>query len=522
MQKQDLLSKISRKDYNNILETILEKKQFTLNTKNLLLGMLYKIETSYHDYQKVKRQTKPKSEFIEEILETIEKKCEEIELVEPRSEKGQWLNKIKEEAIVYEKKIIAYPTERALLTGICKIKNKEYSIHSKYKLIKQPLELILKRGEILNQKEVIYNFDGWSWNIELQDQKEIIYNLLYQNLLLFLGNDFLEKWQKDKTLGIDYIEKAKKKLYQICEEEVADGIVRQLKKVLLIILIQEYPKQVLEWLKEKREIHHQLSYMENKTKFLEDISNKKKQLTNQIKEIDNILIHEDILVKEYKTRNEKLPLEKKIFSMRCLKDILKQEKIEILEQIKEHNKMLEPKNYIERKKELMARSDELEILNIKHLKQQDLIENIIYLQKEYIKALNQKAEKLEEKRDILDMLYMVRYYQYNKITKNSYIYEIDTLKETIQALQAAIIVKAVNVNILTKFNNSMIQNIEITQQILNTKIIDLEEIQLLFKVIENRIHMEIYDGEILDKTITFGKNIKVVDLKPNKKVKLFN
>ena len=42
--KENLLDKIVKKDYNNELETILEEKEFEENAKSILLSILYKIE----------------------------------------------------------------------------------------------------------------------------------------------------------------------------------------------------------------------------------------------------------------------------------------------------------------------------------------------------------------------------------------------------------------------------------------------------------------------------------------------
>ena len=49
MTKKEFFSKL--KNYNNELEQVLEKKEFSSDIKNLLLGMFYKIEVSYKDYQ---------------------------------------------------------------------------------------------------------------------------------------------------------------------------------------------------------------------------------------------------------------------------------------------------------------------------------------------------------------------------------------------------------------------------------------------------------------------------------------
>ena len=73
MKKEDFLSKLNIKDYNNQLEDILEKKSFSEGAKNILLNILYKIETAYEDYNKVKIDTITKKDILEEIIEIIEK-----------------------------------------------------------------------------------------------------------------------------------------------------------------------------------------------------------------------------------------------------------------------------------------------------------------------------------------------------------------------------------------------------------------------------------------------------------------
>ena len=77
MNKDKFFSKLTFKDYNNQLEKILEKKDFSTNAKNLLLSMLYKIEASYKDYETVKIVVESKNEYIERILKNIEA-CNEL------------------------------------------------------------------------------------------------------------------------------------------------------------------------------------------------------------------------------------------------------------------------------------------------------------------------------------------------------------------------------------------------------------------------------------------------------------
>ena len=62
MKKRNIL--INLQDYNNELETVLEKKDFSEDVKNLLLSMIYKVETSYSDYKKAKVNVPEKGEFV--------------------------------------------------------------------------------------------------------------------------------------------------------------------------------------------------------------------------------------------------------------------------------------------------------------------------------------------------------------------------------------------------------------------------------------------------------------------------
>ena len=67
-KKEYFLGRIVKKDYKNKLEEVLERKNFSEQTKSLLLSMLYKIENAYSDYSKVKQNVESKDEYIENII----------------------------------------------------------------------------------------------------------------------------------------------------------------------------------------------------------------------------------------------------------------------------------------------------------------------------------------------------------------------------------------------------------------------------------------------------------------------
>ena len=60
MKKESLMDKFVKKDYNNELELVLEQKKFEENVQSMLLSILYKIETSYKDYETVKKDVETK------------------------------------------------------------------------------------------------------------------------------------------------------------------------------------------------------------------------------------------------------------------------------------------------------------------------------------------------------------------------------------------------------------------------------------------------------------------------------
>ena len=189
---KDIFSKII-KDYNNELETIIEKKAFSEDVKNLLLSMLYKIENAYDDYEKVKVNVCKKKQFIEEILETIEKKCNQIEFIKPMSQEGQELYENNINCIINkeEGKIKTFQNEKSILDAIIQMRQENIEILFKYEIISEPIIDLLLIGNNLNTIEMITDFNGWSWDIST---KNIIYSKLYRMLIMLLGNNEIECW----------------------------------------------------------------------------------------------------------------------------------------------------------------------------------------------------------------------------------------------------------------------------------------------------------------------------------------
>ena len=114
------------KDYNYILDKVLEEKNFSEDAKNLLLNMIYKIEVSYKDYAQIKGIYQKQNEFIDEIINIISERCKYLFLIDPKNDEVKMLKQKNVLALTNEReqRIYAYPTELAILYGIIDIKPK--------------------------------------------------------------------------------------------------------------------------------------------------------------------------------------------------------------------------------------------------------------------------------------------------------------------------------------------------------------------------------------------------------------
>ena len=211
-KKEKFLDKIVKKDYNNELERILEKKSFDESAKNLLLNILYKIEASYKDYEKTKRNVATKEEYIQKFIKMIDQNCENLTICKMNSEEGRVLGNKTFLVDNKNKRIICYPIERKLLYCIAKVSKNDTIIKKDYPIIDKTLSNLINIGNNIEMVEPLRDFNGYSWTTIYKEIESISYNLIYQNMRILLGYDFLEKWINNKEFIIDYMELLKNRL----------------------------------------------------------------------------------------------------------------------------------------------------------------------------------------------------------------------------------------------------------------------------------------------------------------------
>ena len=191
---------------------------------------------------------------------------------------------------------------------------------------------------------------------------------------------------------MDYMELFREKMEEIYSKKVAKDIIENLEKISILLEVKFDAKSKKEFLTIKSEIEKKIGELEDNKKFVESITLKKKRLTNEIKKIDETINDKNMIQEEYNNRNEKLPLEEKIFSIRILSKIMTEEREEKIEELEKLNELLNPQKFVKHKQELEKKEKVLKILESKNI-QSDIEKLKLKLQKIFLQCVENKIEK---------------------------------------------------------------------------------------------------------------------------------
>lgn len=479
-KKENFLEKIVKKDYDNKLEEILETKKFDESAKNLLLEILYKIEISYKDYKTVKRDVETKEDYITELIETIENECEDIQIVIPKPNvemQGPMILIDKK-----NKKIVCLPIERNLLYSVVKIGKKERIINEEDQLINQIITNAINEGNSINMVEPLRDFNGWSWTIIKKEIENLTYNLIYQNLRILMGNDFLLKWIYNKEYIINYYEVLKNEIEEKYSVEIRDKLIYKFEEICILVERETNPDMKKKINEKLKEVKGNLEKTKDKRKYIDEIANDRNEIKNQIKKLDIIMADKDKIKTEFKNRNKELSIREKIFSIKTLIQILSEEKEKLKDEYEAKTSLLHPNIFLERKEE--------EQKKYKQLKNKDIEETLIQFQEIFLDAYLIKVKKAEKKEDIINLIYEFRYYQMLPFDDKTNIHEKERLKAKIKEIEAKILRIAKRHKVI----NETIEN-KIFHYIFLTKIINLEDIYIELKKSDEKIILEISEND---------------------------
>ena len=523
-KKSEKIIDIIKKDYNNKLEAVLEKKYFDENVKSILLSILYKIETSYKDYKHVKQGVETKEEFIERIINTIKDECDEIKVVKPFSEESKIIGNRTFLVEKNKKRIICHNVERKLLYCIAKIGKKEKIIPDSYFIINETISNLINTGNNINTVEPLRDFNGYSWTSIPREIESIEHNLIYQDLILLVGNDFLNKWIHNKEVLKDYWEIFNNTMSKLYGEENAEEFIDKLKKISILLEIKFDNKSKERYKKLKKEIEDNLKEIEDNIKYIEKITKEKRVLAKQIRDIDETLNNKELIQQEYLSRNELLPLEEKIFSIRILKKLMIKEREEKIEKLEKLNELLKPKNFVRYKKQLEEKRDILKIIDIEDVQKEINILKL-ELQKIFLKCFEIKINNCTNKQELSKIIYEFRYYSMLPYNEKNSINDEKRLKENITYLGTKILQKAHKLKLIQKLSKREDLDYELLKKVFNTRSISLEGIEVKLLKETDGFFVQVFDENSIEEKykITGIENItnKDFELRYNKKVKIF-
>lgn len=528
MQKKTdkFLDKIVKKDYNNELEKILEKKAFDENTKSILLSILYKVETAYKDYEKVKPDVEEKEDFIQFIINSIKNNCDDIKVVKLNSKESEMLGNKTFLVEKNKKRIICYPIERKLLYCVSKISKKEKIVKDNYYVIDKTLTDLINVGNNINTVEPMRDFNGYSWTTIPREIESISHNLVYQNIRILIGNQFLNNWIKNSEYIIDYFECFKDKLEQQYGEKKQQEVVELLNKISVLLAIRYNPKLKNTLQKEKLDVEKKLEKIRNNQQFVKELTKEKRELTKEIKQVDETLNNRNMLQEEYEKRNEFLPLQEKIFSLKILSQMMAKERAEKLNRLEKLNSLLNPQKFMAFKKELEIKQNYLKLLDTKDL-DKEIENNILELQKIFLLCYQTKIEKINTKQELIELIYQFRYYCLLPFYNEKEIGQVEEIEIQLKEVEWLLIEKAHELKLIDIFSKEKEVDYQILKNIFHIRVINLEDLYIKMIKEKDSYYVQLFDEDVFEekieiKSIASSNNKKDVPFKLNKKIKIFN
>ena len=508
-----MLEKFLKKDRNEILESVLDQKDVDERTKNLLQGILYKIDVSYKDYQNAKGIQRNKKEYVDEINKNINRKCNKIVTVSFNEKiEDEKIRKSLEKNKFYidENQIITYPIEEKILYAIEKSINSHQVVNSKYEIIAKPLSDLIMTGKNIDRVEVLRDFNGWSWTTIKTEIESITANLVYQILQILLGEEFLDNWSYDTDGIIDYYQIFKERISEKYGSKVAKELYETIEKIAIINEIGQDIEFKDKKIQQLNDIDNEMKKRTNVEQYINELTEEKKKAEKEIAVIQKILSSEKELRNQYQKINEGVPIEKKIFSVRILKQQLNSQKQENMQNIDNINFKLLPHNYVENKEQIIKKKKILETIYYTEEEQKEVFFKFILT---FLECFKQKIKETD-KDDLLKLIYKFRYYMLIPFNSQYSIKDVEELKDKILEIEKELMKIGKKEKIISK-------NVpfEVWTHIFETRIIDLEELYYKIFTEYDKKYFQLFDENISEEKFIINN---IEKNKINKKIKIFN
>ena len=164
----------------------------------------------------------------------------------------------------------------------------------------------------------------------------------------------------------------------------------------------------------------------------------------------------------------------------------------------------------------------LKLIDIKNV-DEEILENLISLQKEILKCFKIKVTNAKDKNDLIKIIYEFRYYYLIPITVNKKIGEVPKLTKAQNLVIKEILEKSKKLKIMGKIFKDEDKDIEILRQMFSLHIISLDDIYSKITKASDVFYIQFYDENIADERFIINLELKKEDfnVRLGKKVKIF-
>ncbi len=514
------------KKYSKILEEILKEKNFDTEINNLLLLILNHINDVYSDYKSIKVNVLERDAILGNYLETIQDDINKIDVIKENlfTINKEDLGKTGVKPIIKEKKekqkriideknktILTQLSPIELYNSIAEIQPKYFYVKEEY-LFKDILQNMLAKGASINTTEIMRDFKGFSWHTRYSENFLYINNLIYQNLIILLGADFMFQWEHQRSNLPDYVQEMKLSLLKQFGEEHTNEILDAFYGAIYTYPSENPRGKIKAQVEKNKRI---LKTMEDSEKFLSYIQRQKNVLNKNLSSIDLMLNNDEALVDGFNEQNAKLDKNKQITSIVIFKNILESERIKTIDKFDFFTMLQKPNHFIEYKSELKRQIKTFD-------ENKTTKESIIELETVILNALYSKIEKEEVSVRLMEYLKILRYFKFIKVSEEKSIKDIKELQKLIEKTEKLLVTKLCKLGSLQMFSFDIDINYNIISRILDTRLLDLEELLVELDYKPMTIGLRIYDKNTIEKEEIINiKKTPDLAVKLRRKLKLF-
>ena len=233
-------------------------------------------------------------------------------------------------------------------------------------------------------------------------------------------------------------------------------------------------EEILKRLSDDKKLYEK---MKNRSQYVTEITETKKNLLLQIRRIDELISNPMLMKQEYLAYNSKLPNEKKIFSVSHYAEMIEHQRNNIMEEMNRLTRMQNPNEFLREKERIQY--------EIKFYEDKT---DITKLQKEFLKLYLKKLELTDNKWEMLDILYEIRYLNFLPNGKMN-------LNEIIEKA----IPKAIKLHVISPISNNNILDYRILKGIFDTQVISLENLYIRISFEGGKLNVELLDGDVVDR-----------------------